>query len=268
MTLIATNADKGTAQPMWRRHAKSQLTPMVAWTASMVTMLAVWQLAVVFGHRVPSMADTFGRIGSESADGQLLTNLTVSMNRFLLGLVAALLVGAALGVAMGLSRTADYALTDLTMAGLATPAVIWALLTTMWFGFGWLTTVTTVFLCGLPFVIVNIAKAVRAIPAETMLMARAFRVGRTEVLKNIIAPAVAGSTIAAVRFAIMSAWNGLLLAEWFGATSGVGWRARYWYDANQLDGFLAWVLLFIAFLIIANQALGWVENRATRWRRA
>ena len=98
------------------------------------------------------------------ADGQLWTNLAVSMNRFVLGLVAALLVGAALGVAMGLSRIADYALTDLTMAGLAIPAVIWALLTTMWFGFGWLTPVTTVFLCGLPFVIVNIAKAVRADP--------------------------------------------------------------------------------------------------------
>jgi NitT/TauT family transport system permease protein len=230
-------------------------------------MLAVWQLAVVFGHRVPSMSATVSRLGSESADGQLWANLAVSMNRFVLGLAAALVVGAMLGVAMGLSRITDYALTDLTMAGLAIPAVIWALLTTMWFGFGWLTPVTTVFLCGLPFVIVNIAKAVRAIPAETMLMARAFGVGRVEVLRNIIAPAVAGSTIAAVRFAIMSAWNGLLLAEWFGATSGVGWRARYWYDANQLDGFLAWVLLFIAFLIVVNQALGLLENHATRWRR-
>jgi sulfonate transport system permease protein len=257
-----------TTSPVWRRRATAQLTSATAWTASALTMLAVWQLAVVFGHRVPSMTATAGRLGSESADGQLWNNLAVSMNRFLLGLVAALVIGATLGVAMGLSRIADYALTDLTMAGLAIPAVIWALLTTMWFGFGWLTPVTTVFLCGLPFVIVNIAKAVRAIPAETMLMARAFGVGRVEVLRNIIAPAVAGSTIAAVRFAIMSAWNGLLLAEWFGATSGVGWRARYWYDANQLDGFLAWVLLFIAFLIIVNQALGLLENRATRWRRA
>ena len=268
MTLIATPPDKEAARPVWRRHTRSALNSTVAWTASVLTMLAVWQLAVVFGHRVPSMADTFARLGSESAGGQLWTNLAVSMNRFLLGLAAALLVGAALGVAMGLSRIADYALTDLTMAGLAIPAVIWALLTTMWFGFGWLTTVTTVFLCGLPFVVVNIAKAVRAIPAETMLMARAFGVGRVEVLRNIVAPAVAGSSIAAVRFAIMSAWNGLLLAEWFGATSGVGWRARYWYDANQLDGFLAWVLLFIAFLVVANQALGLLENRVTRWRRA
>lgn len=244
------------------------LTSGVAWSASVVTMLALWQLAVVFGHRVPSLADTFGRLGSESANGELLPNLAVSMNRFVLGLVAALVVGAVLGVAMGLSRVADYALTDLTMAGLAIPAVIWALLTTMWFGFGWLTPVTTVFLSGVPFVIVNIAKAVRAIPAETILMARAFGVGRLGVLRQIIAPAVAGSTIAAVRFAIMSAWNGLLLAEWFGSTSGVGWRARYWYDANQLDGFLAWVLLFIAFLIIVNQALGLLEKHVTRWRQA
>ena len=84
-----------------------------------------------------------------------------------------------------------------------------------------------------------------------------------------VAPAVAGSTVAAVRFAIMSAWNGLLLAEWFGSTYGVGWRSRYWYDANQLDGFLAWVLVFILLLVIADLLiLGPIERYATRWRTA
>lgn len=165
---------------------------------------------------------------------------------------------------MGLSRLADLAFSDLNAAALAIPAVIWALLTTMWFGFGWLTPVVTVFLSGLPFVVVNIAKATRAVPADLILMARAFGVGRSRVLREIVAPAVAGSTVAAVRFAIMSAWNGLLLAEWFGATSGVGWRARYWYDANQLDGFLAWVLVFILLLVIADLLiLGPIERYAT-----
>lgn len=96
------------------------------------------------------------------------------MNRFALGLVLALVVGAAVGVWMGLSRWADLAFSDLNAAALAIPAVIWALLTTMWFGFGWLTPVVTVFLSGLPFVIVNIAKATRAVPADLVLMARAF----------------------------------------------------------------------------------------------
>lgn len=109
----------------------------------------------------------------------------------------------------------------------------------------------------------------RAVPVELVLMARSFGVPRARVLREIVAPAVAGSTVAAVRFAIMSAWNGLLLAEWFGSTSGVGWRARYWYDANQLDGFLAWVLVFILLLVVADLLiLGPIERFTTRWRNA
>jgi sulfonate transport system permease protein len=250
-----------------RRRLLSGSASAAALVAALLSMLGLWQLAAVYGHRVPSIGATASRLASEEADGQLWTNVAVSMNRFVLGLVLALLVGAALGTLMGLSRLAEHALSDLTMAGLAAPAVIWALLTTMWFGFGWLTPVVTVFLAALPFVIVNIAKAVRAVPADIVLMARSFGVSRAGVLRHVVAPAIAGSTVAAVRFAIMSAWNGLLLAEWFGSTSGVGWRSRYWYDANQLDGFLAWVVVFIVFLVLADQVLlGPVERFLTRWR--
>ncbi|MGW0163309.1 ABC transporter permease [Mycobacterium sp. NPDC003323] len=251
------------------RQLRARTSTAAAVSLAVITIVGAWQLAVLFGNRVPSLTDSIGRLGSEAAIGELWGNLAISMNRFLLGLAAALIAGAAIGVLMGLSRIADLAFSDLNAAALAIPAVIWALLTTMWFGFGWLTPVVTVFLSGLPFVIVNIAKATRAVPAELVLMARAFGVSRTRVLREIVAPAVAGSTVAAVRFAIMSAWNGLLLAEWFGSTSGVGWRSRYWYDANQLDGFLAWVLVFILLLVIADLLiLGPIERYATRWRTA
>ncbi|MBX9919624.1 MAG: ABC transporter permease subunit [Mycolicibacterium frederiksbergense] len=253
----------------WQHRIRGQSTSAAAVLAALATIIGAWQLAVIFGNRVPSLSDTIGRLGAEAAIGELWGNLAISMNRFLLGLVAALVVGAVIGVLMGLSKIADLAFSDLNAAALAIPAVIWALLTTMWFGFGWLTPVVTVFLSGVPFVVVNIAKATRAVPADLILMARAFGVSRTRVLREIVAPAVAGSTVAAVRFAIMSAWNGLLLAEWFGSTSGVGWRSRYWYDANQLDGFLAWVLVFILLLVIADLLiLGPIERYATRWRTA
>lgn len=256
-----------TTTSTWQRQLRTRGTSAAAVTAAVVSILAAWQVAVLVGNRVPSVTDSMQRLITEAEVGELWHNLALSMNRFVLGLSAALIVGAVIGVLMGLSRLADLAFSDLNAAALAIPAVIWALLTTMWFGFGWLTPVVTVFLSGLPFVVVNIAKATRAVPADLILMARAFGVSRSRVLREIVAPAVAGSTVAAVRFAIMSAWNGLLLAEWFGATSGVGWRARYWYDANQLDGFLAWVLVFILLLVIADLLiLGPIERYATRWR--
>ncbi|MCU1545720.1 MAG: Binding-protein-dependent transport system inner rane component [Homoserinimonas sp.] len=243
-------------------------TSILAGLLSLLSIWVVWEIARLWGGRLPSLAETLARLGTEWAGNEIWINFAVSINRFVLGLVLALVVGAILGVAIGLSKFAEAALSDLTMVGLAAPAVIWALLTTMWFGFGWLTPVVTVFLSGLPFVVVNIAKAVRAVPGDLILMARAFEVPRVRGLSQIIAPAVAGSAIAAVRFAVISAWNGLLLAEWFGSTSGVGWRSRYWYDANQMDGFLAWVLLFMAFLVLVDQILlAPIERRATRWRR-
>jgi NitT/TauT family transport system permease protein len=257
------------AAPVWRRQLRGHTSSAVAVVAALLTILGAWQLAVVMGNRIPSPGQTVDSLVSEAAIGELWHNLAISMNRFALGLALALIVGAALGVWMGLSRWADLAFSDLNAAALAIPAVIWALLTTMWFGFGWLTPVVTVFLSGLPFVVVNIAKATRAVPADLVLMAGAFGVPRRNLLRHIVAPAVAGSTVAAVRFAIMSAWNGLLLAEWFGATSGVGWRSRYWYDANQLDGFFAWVLVFIVVLVVADLLLlGPIERRVTRWRNA
>lgn len=253
----------------WRRQLRGHTSSALAVVAALLTILGAWQLAVVVGNRIPSPAQTVDSLVSEAAIGELWHNLAISMNRFALGLALALVVGAAVGVWMGLSRWADLAFSDLNAAALAIPAVIWALLTTMWFGFGWLTPVVTVFLSGLPFVVVNIAKATRAVPADLVMMARAFGVPRRNVLRHIVAPAVAGSTVAAVRFAIMSAWNGLLLAEWFGSTSGVGWRSRYWYDANQLDGFFAWVLVFIVVLVVADLLLlGPIERYATRWRSA
>lgn len=253
----------------WRRQLRGHTSSALAVVAALLTILGAWQLAVVVGNRIPSPAQTVDSLVSEAAIGELWHNLAISMNRFVLGLALALVVGAAVGVWMGLSRWADLAFSDLNAAALAIPAVIWALLTTMWFGFGWLTPVVTVFLSGLPFVVVNIAKATRAVPADLVMMARAFGVPRRNVLRHIVAPAVAGSTVAAVRFAIMSAWNGLLLAEWFGSTSGVGWRSRYWYDANQLDGFFAWVLVFIVVLVVADLLLlGPIERYVTRWRSA
>lgn len=264
----AGRTDQITTNFVWRQ-VRSRASSGFAVLAAIASILILWQVASMVGDRVPSLLLTIDRLGAELASGQFWHHLVISANRFFLGMIVTLVIGAAIGVLMGLYRTVDLALSDLTMAALAAPAVIWALLTTMWFGFGWLTPVVTVFLSGLPFVIVNIAKATREVPADLVLMSRSFGISRGHMIRHIVAPAVAGSSVAAVRFSIMSAWNGLLLAEWFGSTTGVGWRSRYWYDANQLDGFLAWVLVFVLILVITDQVvLGPIERWVTRWRRA
>jgi NitT/TauT family transport system permease protein len=62
-------------------------------------------------------------------------------------------------------------------------------------------------------------------------------------------------------------WNGVLLAEWFGGSGGVGYRARFWYDANRFGGFAAWVVLFVGFIVILDRfVLDRAIQRSFRWR--
>jgi NitT/TauT family transport system permease protein len=85
----------------------------------------------------------------------------------------------------------------------------------------------------------------------------------------LILPAVTGYLFAGIRFAIIIGWNGVLLSEWFGAAEGVGWRTRFWYDANRYRGFVGWVILFIIFIVLLDRlVLTRLQRYAFRWRDA
>jgi NitT/TauT family transport system permease protein len=149
------------------------------------------------------------------------------------------------------------------------PAFVWAFLTTMWFGITWQAPVLTVAFTTFPFVAINVAQGVRAITPELKHMSTAFEVGRWKQFRHLIVPAVAGYIFAGLRFAIIVGWNGILLSEWFSGQAGVGFRTRYWFDANRYRGFVGWVIVFIVFIVLVDRViLNRLQKRAFRWRDA
>jgi ABC-type nitrate/sulfonate/bicarbonate transport system permease component len=105
------------------------------------------------------------------------------------------------------------------------------------------------------------------VPRDLRRMSGAFHVPAYRRLRHLLLPAVTGYLFAGFRFAVIIGWNAVLLAEWFSASEGVGWRARYWYDANRYKGFMAWVLIFIAFIVLLDRlVLVRLQRRAFRWR--
>lgn len=235
-------------------------------TAGLI-FLAVWQAADLLGDRLPGPIAVTDAALSEIRAGEFVANFAVSMQRFGIGIVLSILIGTALGLAIGSSRLLDDLLGDANLVGLAIPAVIWALLCTMWFGFGNLAPVVTIVLSGVPFVAVNVAAGAKSIPPLLVRMSGSFDVPFVRRLRHVMLPAVWGYLFAGIRFAVMSGWNGLLLSEWFGASDGVGHRARYWYDANRMPGFLAWIAFFILFMVLTDRLLlERISRYVFRWR--
>lgn len=235
-------------------------------TAALVFLL-LWQFSDLVGDRIPGPIAVTQAALEEVGRGEFILNFLTSMQRFGIGIALSIVIGTALGLAIGASRVLNDLLGDLNLVGLAIPAVIWALLCVMWFGFGNTAPILTIVLSAVPFIAVNVAAGARSIPPQLRAMSESFAVPFRRRLRHVMLPAVSGYLFAGIRFAVMSGWNGLLLSEWFGASDGVGHRARYWYDANQMPGFIAWIAFFILFMVLTDRLLlERMSRHAFRWR--
>jgi NitT/TauT family transport system permease protein len=245
--------------------------------ASYVFLVFVWWLLSLYEDRFPAPLETFQFLWVEVSGGshggivrgQFLEHFASTLPRFGLGIAISMVLGIAAGVLIGSSKIAEALLKDTLLVLLALPAIIWAFLTQMWFGLGDDAVVITTFLSAFPFVAVNVVQGIQAIPRELRRMSGAFHVPRAKRIRHMQIPAVTGYLFAGFRFAVIVGWNAVLLAEWFSSSEGVGWRSRYWYDANRYRGFLAWVVLFIAFIVLVDRLiLVRLQRRAFRWRDA
>jgi ABC-type nitrate/sulfonate/bicarbonate transport system permease component len=256
---------------------RSLRSDVVARLASYVFLLVIWQLVAAWKERFPPPADTFGFLWIEVTGGshggivrgEFLEHFAATLPRFALGIAISMALGIASGVLIGGSKMAEALLKDTLLMLVALPAIIWAFLTQMWLGLGDDAVVITTFLSAFPFVAVNVVQGIQAVPRDLRRMSGAFHVPGYRRLRHLLLPAVTGYLFAGFRFAVIIGWNAVLLAEWFSASEGVGWRARYWYDANRYKGFVAWVILFIGFIVLLDRlVLVRLQRRAFRWRDA
>lgn len=248
----------------WQRHLTSNTGARIA---SYVSFLLVWLLATAVFDRVPGPVEVVVRLVEEFARGEVFGNFGLTLYRFGIGVALATVVGVVVGVMMGLSQMARAFWESPVLVGLSIPAIIWSFLTVMWFGFGNTGPIVTTFLTAVPFVVINVAQGVRGVSRDLRDMSSTYGVPLKRRVRELVLPAVAGYLAAGVRFAMIIGWNGVLLAEWYGGSGGVGYRARFWYDANRFGGFAAWVVLFVGFIVILDRfVLDRAIQRAFRWR--
>ena len=273
MSLTSTTV----APPVGRQGRVRQflVTPVVAQVTAVVAFIILWQLVTLIAPRVPGpvsvvqflYVEITGGSHGGVVTGQFWGHFAHTLRHFSLGLVIGFVPGLLVGVLIGSSRIAQALLNDTVLVLLTLPAFVWAFLTTMWFGISWQAPVLTVAFASFPFVTINVAQGVRSITPELKNMSRAFDVPRRRQFRHLTLAAVTGYVFAGLRFAIIIGWNGILLSEWFSGQAGVGFRTRYWFDANRYRGFVGWVIVFIVFIVVLDRMiLNRLQARAFRWR--
>src|SRR5215207_1627092 len=155
---------------------------------SYVVGLLAWQIIGALYERVPGPIEVVQFLADEFASGDVWPNFYATADRFLWGLAIAIVAGVLFGLVIGMWPLARALLKDTMMVGLAIPAIIWALLTALWFGFAWKAPVLTVALTATPFVAVNVAQGVEATPRDLVRMSKAFGVPLQRRVRGLVLP--------------------------------------------------------------------------------
>jgi len=250
--------------------------PWVVQLIAVVLLILLWQYLTSTNDRIPSIYQVLRFMAVEITGGshggvlvgEFWSPLGLSLQRYAVGLVVGIPIGAVLGLLIGSSNWARGLLNDTTLVLLAMPAVAWAFLASLWFGLSSTAPVVAVALTVVPFVAINLSTGVRNIDPALIEMTRTYKVSRRNRVMDLLLGGTRPNAFTGVRLAFTTGWNSLLIVEWFSATDGVGWRARFWYDALRFPGFVGWVFLFVLLIgVLDRLVLRRLERRALRWNQ-
>jgi ABC-type nitrate/sulfonate/bicarbonate transport system permease component len=276
MTTTTEQPTRRSAAAADNRFMKIVKSPLTARILFPVLVLAIWTI-VFYGleSRVfPSPMRVLEFMWSEiTLDTLARTNVymtfLLSLGRLFAGFIVAMVVGTAIGLGMGLSKSVDAFFHDWVMAVLAMPALVWALFLGLVFGFGSTGPILATILAGIPFVIINVREGVRNTPKELFDMARSFDVPQNRMTRHLLLPSLMPFMFAAMRYGFSVGWKGLVLAEVFASDRGAGWMIKFWYDAHRAHGVVGYAFFFVVFaLFLERFVFDRLYKRSFRWRPA
>ena len=202
--------------------------------------------------------------------GLLVDDLAVTAWEVAVGLLAAIVVGAALGVVMHVSVPARRALRPLVIGSQAVPVPVIAPVVVLVLGFGLAPKILLVALvCFFP-VAINLYDGLRDTDPDARKLLRSLDASRWQTLRMIEAPGALPAAFTGAKIAAAVAVIGAVFAEWAGSSDGLGHELL---TANgQLEtarAFAATLLLFLlavalygAFALLERRVVDWAPRSA------
>lgn len=238
---------------------------------SLPLLLLLWQaLAMIVAHRLfPTPVAVAEAVWVLAVEGRLLEDLGKTLLRALAAFALAMVLGAALGIALGRQAWADRLFSAWLVVGLNLPAIVVAILLYIWLGLTETALIAAVVINKMPLVIVTIREGVRSFSSEYEELGRALRLGFWRRLWRIHWPQLLPFVLAAARTGLSLIWKIVLVFEVLGSDGGVGYRVSVLFQFFDVTSILAYTTSFILVVLAFEYGvLRVLERRALAWRRA
>jgi NitT/TauT family transport system permease protein len=197
----------------------------------------------------------------------LLLHTGVTAGEVVAGFVLGSLLGAAIGYLLGMSATAEFALSPYILALQIAPKVAFAPLFILWMGFTIYPKILVAVLIVFFPVLVNVLTAIRSVDFDLVNLARSFKATRAQIFWNIEFPSSMPQLFAGLRIGATLAVVGVTVGELVGGNLGLGYLLVI--GQGQADTPMVFVSILMLTLIGGVAYLGVVllEGRVLHYAR-
>lgn len=240
------NAWSGARQALARR-AMAELFVVAAIGAWLLTA------AQLPPNIFPSPVKVFWELVRLSTDAEFWGHAAATGSRVLLAVVLATVISTALGLLPRYVPWTGGIVDDVLVPFFNSfPAIIWAILGTIWFGLTSTAILLVQTLIIFPFCLVNVTEGSKEIGQEEVEMGRSFGRRSWAIFWRIELPMLSPFIIAGARISYGVCWKISLIAELFGGRSGLGYMMQWAQDFGSVDSIIAICLAIVFFVILGD----------------
>ncbi|HEV2010514.1 MAG TPA: ABC transporter permease [Candidatus Limnocylindria bacterium] len=254
--------------PLARWYRRNERT--VLGVAGVVSFFLAWQVGAAAGWVDRLFFSSPSAIVSAGiAEVQLprfWNDVRVSAIEMIVGFTIALALAVPLGLVIGWYRRLSYTFDPWLNFINALPRIALIPLIVLWVGLGVEMKVLSVFLGGFFSIIVPTVEGIRTVDRQLLEVARSFGASQRLLFTSLVAPATLPFIVTGVRIGIGRALIGVILAELYAQTEGLGVMIDKAADSLQSDRMLFGVLIFALVGIVTTEGVGRLEQHLQRWR--
>jgi NitT/TauT family transport system permease protein len=235
-----------------------------------VVLVAAWQLAATWlpPYLFPSVKLIGGHLGTILVDRSDLASALATSLRILIGMAGAFVFGGVLGLLMGRVRWMERYFHPALTFNQGIPALSWVVFSIIWFKTNELRIWFIIVMTTLPAFAFQLHDSYRAMSRELVEMSLSFRPGKWDMFRTLVWPSVLPGIFTSWKVNLGNVSRVVVVAELVGATSGVGYQLLEQQQQFDMAGAVAWTLVLVVFVTVAQRVVTLVEDACLRYRPA
>jgi len=236
--------------------------------ATLVLGCLIWQVVAANTSAlvIVPLGDVWNTFVDSARTGELWLDFRESLQGFAQGFLLAAVAGILIGVLMAANKVVFDFLDPWMSALYSTPLIALAPLYIITFGIGMTARVAVVFTLAIFPIVLNTTAGIRTTDPNLIETARAFGASALQRFTKVLLPWSVPFIVTGLRLAVGRGLMGVVVAEFFGSTSGLGHRV--FISSQNFDTASVWMGVFVlaAIGVVFIRAMYVLEKRIAPWR--